>query len=367
MSGSSRVVIVIDDQSFYNVLRYLHYHLPSHYQRSLLRTESGIFEPLMYISEQSFLWNEIEFSINTCENYRKTGGTFERYSELVIEHDSITVISDFIQLCSNYIQKQLFRTEISIFKSEYSTWVLESLNFKKRPLESLYLPKKVKNDLIEDITKFYDPSVVERYSKLGINHVRIYLFYGPPGTGKTTAIKTIASHFKKNICFMSNERDLCDYSFKKSITILPSNSILCLEDIDCFFGEDRTTKNNLTFGNIINTLDGITTPDNTVLFMTTNYINKLDSSIKRRCGYFVEFDYATKEQISEMFAMYFPNADFGAFYKNIGDTKVSINILEKFFVKHLFDEDIVSTSKTFSKFANSELKIETDNGSKLYT
>ena len=33
----------------------------------------------------------------------------------------------------------------------------------------------------------------------------MYMFYGPPGTGKTSLIKSIATHFKKNIAYLFNE------------------------------------------------------------------------------------------------------------------------------------------------------------------
>ena len=68
-----------------------------------------------------------------------------------------------------------------------------------------------------------------------------------------------------------------------------------------------------------------------------------------------------------MFYTFFPtySDQFETFYNNIGDIDVTINILEKFFIKYLFD-DIIKESKNFSKFANGELKVELNNCSKLY-
>ena len=364
----AKIVILKTNENFNNVLRYLHYHVPSEYERSLVRTESEVAEPLFCVSEPCFEWNQISFTIHIENAYRKQYGYFDKYSELIIEHDSITVIIDFIQTCYDYINKQLFRTpdKLYIFKSDYCHWIMDTSDFKERPFDKVYLPKKIKNELISDITTFYDPKVVNRYSELNINHVRIYLFYGPPGTGKTTTIKSIASHFKKNICYLSMEKDLMDSSFKKVISLVPNNSIVCIEDIDSVFGENRKMTNDLSFSNVINVFDGLSTPKNMVLFMTTNHIQHLENAVVRRIGYFVKFDYATKEQIKDMFATFFPGSDFNSFYSNVGDSKVSINIVEKFFIKHLFD-DIVEVSSQFSKFANSELKVELDSVSKLYT
>ena len=100
--------------------------------------------------------------------------------------------------------------------------------------------------------------------------------------------------------------------------------------------------------------------------MTTNKINQIEQAVIRRISYFIEFKYADKYQIQSMFETFFPKYidQFDDFYTNI-NVEVTINILEKFFIKYLFD-DIVKESKNFSKFANGELKIQKTN-KELYT
>ena len=68
-----------------------------------------------------------------------------------------------------------------------------------------------------------------------------------------------------------------------------------------------------------------------------------------------------------MFNNFFPNQidNFNDFYENIKGIDITINILEKFFTKYLFD-DIIKASTTFANFANGELKVEINGSTKLY-
>jgi AAA+ superfamily predicted ATPase len=93
--------------------------------------------------------------------------------------------------------------------------------------------------------------------------------------------------------------------------------------------------------------------------MTTNKINELDYAMKRRISYFIEFTYAVKEQIQKMYSTFFPMNDFEEFYKKVKNKQFTINILEKFFVKYLFD-DINKHADELNDFASGELKLESN-------
>ncbi|MBR7518757.1 AAA family ATPase, partial [Mycobacterium tuberculosis] len=63
-------------------------------------------------------------------------------------------------------------------------------------------------------------------------------------------------------------------------------SFIIFEDIDAVFDENRNKKQTkdggigagITFSGLLNALDGIASPEGIVYFMTTNYIDKLDSA-----------------------------------------------------------------------------------------
>jgi len=365
-----KVIINKSNQVFNHVLEYLNYKLPDTLTRSLQSIESN--EPLFQIYQKEFFYLDISFTIIENDSVYKTEyDFFYKYSELHIEHESMNVIKKFISEAYEYIEKNLHSFQegtINIYTSSCCRWRKDS-ELKIRTMETTYLPVKVKDEIIKDISLFNDPKTIQRYSDLGVNHSRIYMFYGPPGCGKTTFIKSLASYFKKNIAYLTIQSDMSDYDLKRCIKNVPKNSLLCLEDIDSLFLEKsrKSNGNELTFSGFINNLDGIITPENSMIFMTTNNLDNIEHAVTRRINYFVKFTYATREQVQQMFSNFFPDyvVQFDKFWDRVSDIPITINILEKFFVKYLFD-NIIEKSKLFANFANGELKVETSNTDKLY-
>ena len=97
------------------------------------------------------------------------------------------------------------------------------------------------------------------------------------------------------------------------------------------------------------------------MIITTNHLNRLDDALKRRVDYFVKFDYSTKTQIQEQFVRFFPESksSFTDFWNTAKSLKLTPNILQKFFTRHLFCEDIVKVSQDeLSEFATGEHALE---------
>jgi len=362
-----KIVILNSNENYNIILEYLHFHLDKTFIRELLNVNSDKFIPRYIINEPTFEYIGINFSILTNDIYKINQNNFYKYSELILEHESIEHISKFINDSVEYIIKNKhYLDKLYVYKSCYRTWTLET-ELLKRDINNIYILPKIKNDLLLDITSFNEPSVIEKYKQLCINHVRLYMFYGPPGTGKTSLTKSIGTYFNKNIAYLTIKLEQTADDLKTCIQNIPSNSILCIEDIDSLFVEDRKNETALSFSGFINCFDGLSTPENLIVIMTTNNLNHLDHAIIRRISYFIEFKFAVKEQIKQMFEAFFPDYsnDFDKFYANIGEIQVTINILEKFFIKYLFS-DIIKESKNFSKFANGELKVEIIHSNKLY-
>jgi chaperone BCS1 len=351
-----KVILSIEQDEYLMVLKYLHFKLPPEIPRRFSNYKCT--EQVFYtIAEPVFDYNNLHFEILTKPGvFKKFDNIFREYSELHIDGD-LNEISDFINTALKYILKNSFNNEkLVIYRSLYTMWD-ENKELGSRTIDSVYLPGTIKQELVTDISLFLNESVQQRYRELHINNIRIYMFYGIPGTGKTSVIKSLANHFKKNIANLNFERE-CDYSsVLKLMERVPDNSFVCIEDIDSIFGEDRTNKTGLTFSDFINIFDGVQTPQNTIIFMTTNRLMELDNAVIRRIHYFIEFKHSTKEQIQELFQRFFPNSNFELFYRSVGDIPVTINIMEKFFTRYLFD-DILERAKLFPKFANGELRVE---------
>ena len=358
-------VTFLSCQSEYKfILKYLHYKLDNSFLRKFDEYCKNTSQIFYLIDEPVFEYDNLHFEIKTNEVYVKKVYSFTKYSELIITGLNVT---KFISTAIDYIVKNSFNEKQIIYKTCHSMWV-ESRILVKRDIDTVYLPGVVKSELLNDITNFFKPEIIERYCNLNINHTRMYMLYGVPGTGKTTLIKTLAGYFNKNLAYITINSDTDYDCLLKIIERVPDNTFLCLEDVDALFGEDRKQKSELTFSGFINILDGVNTPENTVVFMTTNKLQDLDHAVKRRINYFIEFKFATKDQIKDMFVRFFPDyaVDFETFYRNISEIEVTINIMEKFFTKYLFD-NILEKGKLFSKFANGELKVELNTSSRLYT
>jgi len=355
-----KVIITIDQEPYRLILEYLHYQLPEEYTRQL--SDFGIVPQLM-IYHPEFKYLDLQFNLVENEIFQKSH-MFRKYSQLEISGNRDSIKS-FISVAMETMRKNKYQQEfLVIYKSNYNNFT-EDTKLNHRSIDTVYLPKQIKDDLFKDIFEFYNPENIIKYTNLGINRTRMYMLHGMPGTGKTTLIKAIATHYNKNIAYIFIKHDMDYDNFHKLIKNLPSNTIICFEDVDCLFDEARAQKTALTFSGFINVFDGINTNQEIIVFFTTNNLKIIDPAIIRRISYFIEFKFATKEQIKDMFGTFFPNylPQFEEFYKNI-ITNTTINIMEKFFVKYLFD-DIIEKSKLFSKFANGELCIK-QGASNLY-
>jgi len=223
----------------------------------------------------------------------------------------------------------------------------------KRDKSSVFLPEKQKEIILEDVLKFKQKKEV--YLKYGIPFKRNYLFEGIPGCGKTTLILSIASELDMDIAIVNFGPNITDSIFMNAISNLPKNYILVLEDIDSLFLNRESTRENkssVTFSGILNTLDGLARNEGLITFMTTNYVKRLDKALIRpgRIDYKLNFDYATKYQIQQMYKFFFPNKldNFDKFYKKIKKYKTTTTVLQKYFFENIESPDnIIKNLKIF--------------------
>ena len=234
----------------------------------------------------------------------------------------------------------------------------------KRNIDTIYISKDMKSNLIQDIKFFYNCK--DEYHKYGIPYTRRYLFVGPPGTGKTSLIFALASMFNKEVSIISFDQKLDDASLMKAINSLDNNNFLVMEDVDALFDNrnerSATNNSNVSFSGMLNILDGFGRKDGLIVFMTTNHINKLDEAQIRpgRVDYIITFGNPKEEQIREMFENFFPNQKekFKKIYDSISRKKVSMAILQKFFFDNRHCNDILEKIPDFNKIINTYLKEE---------
>ena len=268
------------------------------------------------------------------------------------EADNLEMIQKFFERATEYTQNQVstnkIKDKIKVLTFDYR-WECDT-PVKKKSFASIHLPAKVLEDFRADFDSFLSPETKKRYEDLELNPCRIYALYGPPGTGKTTLIHTVASFYSMNIACLSFDCGMNDRTFKMALKKMPVNTLLCLEDIDAIFNENRkSSETHLTFSGVINALEGVMKIKNLIIFVTTNHIKQLDPALKRRIDYFIKFDFCTKGQVKNMFERFLGQENFELFWKECSKLKVTPSILQKFFIIHFNKklEDYVGTLKEF--------------------
>ena len=187
----------------------------------------------------------------------------------------------------------------------------------RRPLSSVVLDEGISEKIVTDVQEFL--SSVTWYRDRGIPYRRGYLLHGPPGCGKTSFIIALAGELELSICVL-NLSDTCmsDDRLMHRLADAPDNSIILLEDIDAAFisREENTISdgaykgvNRLTFSGLLNALDGVTSTEGRIVFMTTNYIDRLDPALIRpgRVDSIEFIGHCSRYQAQQMFANFYPH------------------------------------------------------------
>jgi len=237
-------------------------------------------------------------------------------------------------------------------ESYMSAWVVQLME--KRRLETVVMPVGIKEEIIKDYAWFRENS--EWYKSKGIPYHRGYLFAGLPGTGKTSLALSLACHFNCSVYLLPVTKLFDSHRINTIVRGISKGSIVLIEDIDRMAEVASTNKKSNEqnvddpmmllkeaagngnsnvrecFRNLLQIMDGVMTPSDTIFILTSNNPQNIDPTLLRtgRVDRKYEFGNATPEQARELFMQFFPNEmDLTEdFVKSIPDDVVMADIQE---------------------------------------
>ncbi len=150
------------------------------------------------------------------------------------------------------------------------------------------------------------------------------VLYGPPGTGKTSLIHALASDFGYNIKYVRSLHGMAA-AFRTGA----KNDLFVIEDIDALSGSlNRDDAKNRDDGpaprsplhEILNSMDGMLTPDGLKFVVTTNHLDRLDPAIVRpgRIDEVLEVGPLPVECAREMFFAFYGREGVAAYVPRTG-------------------------------------------------
>lgn len=235
--------------------------------------------------------------------------------------------------------------------SEWGSWT--SLPSAPRPMESVVLPEGETERLLEDIQEFFN-SENEYYQK-GLLWKRGYMLTGPPGGGKTSLIRAVATQFNLDIYHIMSSSLESDITLARLMTDIPNRSLIVFEDLDAVEiakvrdEQNSTAKDKLTTSGLLNVIDGMFSPEGSLIFITSNHPEKLDSALTRpgRIDYWLDLGTLDQAQFNGLVKLHYPEYQNDIFLDH--DTQImAADVIS--IVKTMQDFDVIKPElKTLAK------------------
>ena len=263
-----------------------------------------------------------------------------KYFDRMIVETTHDIFTDFYKkACSDDL---LLQNRINILVCDkHGDWSVYN-KIPKRTLKTIYIDETIKTKILEDVLNFLKPEVEDEYNAFGIPYKKIYLLTGSPGSGKTSLIKALCNEINYNLGMLTITKETTNTTLLNAFKYIDPKSIILIEDIDCLFNKRHATNDNahITFSNLINIMDGVLTKSGSIIFITTNHPEQLDSALLRpgRIDMILQINLPKKDEIEKLFidlmSRYLDKetikTDFDKFYDTIYKRKLSMSAIVNF-------------------------------------
>lgn len=171
-------------------------------------------------------------------------------------------------------KSDLVKIPFGCYKFEYSNGNrpdrLEKMDIRN---DIYFANQKLLEQIQDDITKFLSADQV--FKDLSIIKKRGYLLYGLPGTGKTSFVRHLVSEVLPKECHVIWLDSTPNNIFMRFLNEISTLKVFVVEEITAF-NEDNSIREVLEF------LDGESSPKNSIIIGTTNYPDQLKQNMADR-------------------------------------------------------------------------------------
>uniref|UniRef100_A0A674HT24 BCS1 homolog, ubiquinol-cytochrome c reductase complex chaperone n=1 Tax=Taeniopygia guttata TaxID=59729 RepID=A0A674HT24_TAEGU len=246
-------------------------------------------------------WIRIERSRETQMLDLNTGTPWESVTFTALGTDREIFFNILQEARELALQQQEGRT--IMYTAVGAEWRQFGFPRRRRPLSSVVLEEGVSERLVQDVKEFI--SNPKWYSERGKALV-------------WCALTALAGELEYSICLLSlSDHSLSDDRLNHLLSVAPQQSIILLEDVDAaFVSRDLAAENpavyqgmgRLTFSGLLNALDGVASTEARIVFMTTNYVDRLDPALVRpgRVDLKQYVGHCSRWQLARMFQRFYP-------------------------------------------------------------